>query len=319
MARRSSGIVAITVTSSMILAGCVGQADSGAEGDCGEAKLTLSHQWPAPAGQEGDFRSVLAQRFADQVSAETNGQVTVQLFPNSSLVDSTEQYDAILKGVLDMSVFPLAYAAGRVPEFDISAMPAIVRSHDEAQAWQEAEIGQRLQEITEENGSKIVTWVWNAGAIGTKGSPIVAPDDIRPGMTIRSGFAYHDRMLESAGAGISGMPSNEIYTGMQTGVLDAAVTSTGSFASFKLQEQVDSLTSPSMNTFWFLFEPLIIGTEAFDALCGEQQDAGVEVLQMEDAKFEQWRELAQKQWRSFAGSVNGGQELLDLAQKVSGK
>jgi TRAP-type C4-dicarboxylate transport system substrate-binding protein len=95
-----------------------------------------------------------------------------------------------------------------------------------------------------------------------------------------------------------------------------------------------------------MFEPLIISTEAFDKLCSEQQDAvtkvgedlqefaytaseeddtrveqvfeeaGVEVVQMDDAAFEQWQELAQEQWKAFADSVEGGQELLDLAQQA---
>ncbi|MFP5334503.1 MAG: TRAP transporter substrate-binding protein DctP, partial [Actinomycetes bacterium] len=273
-----------------------------------------------------------------------------QVFPGSSLVGSTEQYDAMMQGAVDMSVFPLDYASGRVPEFSITLMPALVPDHDTAQAWQDAEIGQRITEIMDENGVRPLTWVWNAGAIGAKGDPIVSPDDVRPGMTMRAAGSYVERMLESAGAGISSLPSNEIYTAMQTGVLDAAVTSTGSFASFNLQEQVDSYTSPSEgNTFWFMFEPLIISNESFDALCQEHQDAlvevgeglqeyayeasreddarvdkifseaGVEVVPMDDGAFEQWRELAQEQWDAFAAEVDGGQELLDLAQQASGE
>jgi TRAP-type C4-dicarboxylate transport system substrate-binding protein len=135
---------------------------------------------------------------------------------------------------------------------------------------------------------------------------------------------------------------------MQTGVLDAAVTSTGSFASYNLQEQVDSFTSPTENTFWFMFEPLIISNESFDKLCSDQQDAvrqagadlqdfaysasedddarveqvfsdaGVDVTTMDDAAFDEWQTLAEKQWNSFAESAPNGQELLDLAKKASG-
>jgi TRAP-type C4-dicarboxylate transport system substrate-binding protein len=332
--------------------GTDGGTDAGTEGgaaaggDCQDVSLRLSHQWPAPQGEEGDFRAVIAQKFADQVAEETDGSVKVQVFPNSSLAEPTEQYDVMQQGAIDMSVFPLDYASGRVPEFAITLMPALVRSHAQAQAWQDAEIGKRLEEIMNENGSRVVTWVWNAGAIGAKGEPIVSPDDVKPGMTMRAAGAYVEKMLKDAGAGITSLPSSEIYTAMQTGVLDAAVTSTGSFASYNLQEQVDSFTSPTDNTFWFMFEPLIIGNESYEKLCEEQQqavdkvgqdlqefaytaseeddgrvekvfqDAGVEVVQMDDAAFDKWVELAQKQWDNFAGNVDGGQELLDLAKQV---
>jgi len=344
---RRGSLFATAIASALVLSACGGGSDTAAGGgECGDASLRLSHQWPAAQGDEGDFRSVLAQRFADQVAEETDDQVKVQIFPNSSLVESTEQYEAIVQGSLDMSVFPLDYASGRVPDFSITLMPAMVRNHAEAQAWQEAEIGKRLQEVMEENGVKPLTWVWNAGAIGSKGDPVMSPDDVTSGMKMRAAGSYVEEMLKDAGAGITSLPSDEIYTAMQTGVLDAAVTSTGSFASYNLQEQVSSFTSPTENTFWFMYEPLIIGTDAFNELCAEHQqalekvgqdlqefaytaseeddgrvegvfsDAGVEVVQMDDAAFDQWRELAQKQWDAYANSAPNGQELLDLAKQV---
>lgn len=351
--RSRKALVASTIVPLLALAACGGGGDSdgggaSADGECGSASLRLSHQWPAATGgEDGDFRSELAQQFADKVAEATDDQVSVKIFPGSSLVESTEQYDAMMQGSLDMSVFPLDYASGRVPDFSVTLMPALVRNHEEAQAWQDAEIGKRLEEVLDENGIEILTWVWNAGAIGSKGDPIVSPDDVSSGMTMRAAGSYVERMLEDAGAGISSLPSNEIYTAMQTGVLDAAVTSTGSFASYNLQEQVASYTSPTENTFWFMFEPLIISKESIDELCADQQDAiravgeelqdfaytaseeddtkvegvfsdaGVDVVTMDDAAFDEWRQLAEKQWEDYAESAPHGRELLDLAKDVS--
>lgn len=47
-------------------------------------------------------------------------------------------------------------------------------------------------------------------------------------------------------------------------------------------------------------------------------DAGVEVVQMDDAAFDKWKPLAEKQWEAFAKNVEGGQDLIDLATKVDG-
>lgn len=354
--RHRVNLVAAAIAPLLVLSACGGgetgggETGDGAAGDCGSAQLRLSHQWPAATGgEDSDFRSELAQQFADKASEATDGQVEVKIFPGSSLVESTEQYDAMMQGAVDLSVFPLDYASGRVPDFSITLMPALIRNHEQAQAWQEAEIGKRLEEVLDENGIKILTWVWNAGAIGTKGDPVVAPGDVKQGMTMRAAGSYVEGMLKDAGAGISSLPSNEIYTAMQTGVLDAAVTSTGSFASYNLQEQTKSYTSPTENTFWFMFEPLIISNEAFEGLCEEQQealvsvgeemqefaytaseeddtrvekifgDAGVEVTTMDDAAFDEWQALAEKQWDAYAQSAPNGQELLDLAKKASGE
>lgn len=348
--RSRTVLVASTIAPLLALAACGGDSGGGggAAGECGDVSLRLSHQWPAATGgEDGDFRSELAQQFADKVAEETEDQVSVKIFPGSSLVESTEQYDAMMQGSVDMSVFPLDYASGRVPDFSVTLMPALVRNHEKAQAWQDAAVGERLEEVMDEKGVEIVTWVWNAGAIGSKSDPIVTPDDISSGMTMRAAGSYVEHMLKDAGAGISSLPSNEIYTAMQTGVLDAAVTSTGSFASYNLQEQVSSYTSPTENTFWFMFEPLIISKKSMDELCSEQQDAirsvgeelqdfaytaseeddtkvegvfsdaGVEVVTMDDAAFDEWRTLAEKQWEDYAESAPNGRELLDLAKDVS--
>jgi len=164
---------------------------------------------------------------------------------------------------------------------------------------------------------------------------------------IRAAGPRIEQMLERVGFGLSSMPSSDIYNAMQTGILDAAITSTGSFSSYRLYEQVKSFTSPSGgNTIWFMFEPLIIGTEQFEKLTEEQQrvleevgaelqqfayeaserddarvdkqfrDAGVNVVPMDDEAYEQWREVSRPVWDDFAKQVPNGRELIDLAESA---
>ena len=338
-------------------AGCGGSGESGQGGGGGNGEpvtLKLSHQWPKPqpdeegpyAGYSGDFRAVLATRFANEIEEETDGQVKVNIFPNNSLVGATEQYDAMMKGSTDMSVFPLDYAGGKVPAFNVTLMPTLIRNHTQAQNWQQSEIGPRLEQLMEENGVKIVTWLWNAGATGSKGDPVVAPSDVAGNMTMRAAGSRVEDMLKKAGAGITSMSSSEMYGAFQTGVLDAGVTSTGSWASYNLYEQVDSWVSPTQNTFWIMFEPLIISMDSWNNLSTEQQEAvsrvgedlqefayqaaedddirveeifsenGVNVVEMPDSTFQEWQQIAQEVFEEYANNVENGGELIDLAQQV---
>jgi TRAP-type C4-dicarboxylate transport system substrate-binding protein len=341
---RSSVLAAVLAVVIGLAAGCGG---GGGAGESEQVTLRLTHQWPEATAEEGDFRSVVAQRFKEQVEERTGGQVTVQISPNASLVKPTEQYDSIVQGATDMSVFPLDYASGNVPAFSITLMPAMVRSHAQAQNYKDAEIGEKIEQTMEENGVKPLTWIWNAGGIGVrKGDPITSPDDVRPGMTTRAAGSRVEQMLESIGFGIQSMPSSEIYSAMQTGALDSAITSASSFSSYRLYEQVDSYTSPTETTFWFMFEPLIIGTEQFERLTPEQQEVleevgqelqdyaytaseeddqrveeefrenGVEIATIDDEDFQRWQEVSQPVWEDFANEVEGGQELIDLAREV---
>jgi len=79
-------------------------------------------------------------------------------------------------------------------------------------------------------------------------------------------------MLKQAGASVISLPSNEIYAAMQTGAMDAAMTSSTSFISFKLEEIAKHLTTGRQKTYWFMLEPLMISKTVFAALPKAQQD-----------------------------------------------
>ncbi|MQA13173.1 MAG: C4-dicarboxylate ABC transporter substrate-binding protein [Pseudonocardiaceae bacterium] len=316
-------------------------------GGGGGSQLRLSHQWPESSGQEGDFRSQIAQRFADQVGRETNGEVEVRIYPNASLVGADEQYRAVAQGTIDMTLLPIAYAVGQHPAFAITDLPCLVKNHTQARNWQDAEIGARVESIFERNGSKILVWNWNSFCLGRKqGPPVVRPGDIRPGEVWRGGSPQMEAMLERTGASITSMPSSEVYSALQTGVVSALATSPASFRSYRLYEQTASYTSPTRNTLGFYFEPLLIGLEQYRRLPGEVQQAfdgagsalqdfayeasaeddrvterrvrqaGDTIATIDDAAFADWARLAPPVWDRFVGNIPNGRQLLELAQQV---
>lgn len=337
----------------MIGGGALGAAAAGLSG-CGSGsggggtiRLRLSHQWPKAQSEGGDFRAKLAQKFADRVAQETGGRVEIQIYPNESLVAADEQYKAMTQGTIDMTVIPVVYATGQHPVFGVTDLPTLVKNHTQAQNWQTAEIGKRLEKIFEQKGTKILTWNWNSTCLGVrKGKPVVFPDDIRQGDVWRGGGPQMEAMLENAGAGITSMPSSETYSAMQTGVLDGLLTSPASFRAYRLYEQTSAYTSPTENTLGFFFEPLLITVDAYEELpkdvqsafddagkalqeyaykASEEDDlvteervkkAGDEIATIDNAAFNQWKELTGSIWEEFASQVKGGQELVDLAKQV---
>ena len=81
-----------------------------------------------------------------------------------------------------------------------------------------------------------------------------------------------DMVLQTAGAAVLSVPSNEIYSAMQTGACDAGITSSTSLISFRLEEVAKSLTSGASASYWFMLEPLLMSKSIFDALPKNQQD-----------------------------------------------
>src|SRR4051794_17011097 len=197
--------------------------------------LKISHQFPGGTAEQGDFRDRLARKFADEVTKRTNGELAFEIYPGSSLMKTVAQFSALRRGALDMSVYPLAYAGGEVPEVNIGLMPCLVTTYEQGMAWKNQKIGEELTALLDKRGIRIVTWIWQAGGVASRSTPVVQPDDVK-GLKVRGGSREFDLMLKQAGGIISSVPSNEIYAAMQTGSLDAAVTSSTRPVSFRLQE-----------------------------------------------------------------------------------
>ena len=319
----------------------------GAWAQSGAGGLKISHQFPGGTLTEGDFRDRLCRRFAVEVEKRTAGALKASVYPGSSLMKTNAQFSAVRKGALDMSLFPLSYAGGEVAETNIGLMPALVPSYEQGARWKSAEVGKLLAKMLDDKGVIIVSWVWQAGGVASRTRPLLTPDDAK-GLKVRGGSREMDMMLKAAGASVITLPSNEIYAAMQTGAMDAAMTSSTSFISFKLEEIAKHLTTGRNKTYWFMLEPLIISKEVFARLPKAQQDvvmavgaeleafgqeaaraddkavaeiyakAGAKVYDMDDGVLQKWQAIARDTaWKDFAEKSESCAALLKAAQKLA--
>jgi TRAP-type C4-dicarboxylate transport system substrate-binding protein len=304
--------------------------------------LKASHQFP---GGKGDPRDEMVQIIARDVKAANVG-VEIQVYPGASLFKANDQWNAMVNGQLDMSSFPLDYASGKVRAFGATLMPGLVRSHDRAAKLNNSPFMKEIKAQIEKAGVVVLADAWLAGAVASKKGCIRKPEDIK-GLKIRSAGPTFAAMWQEAGASIVSIPSNEVYNALQTGVADATDTSTGSFVSFRIYEQVKCITAPGENTLWFMYEPVLMSKKSFDKLDKKQQaaliaagkkseeyfakesrsldekmvkafkDHNVEVVSMTPAEYQAWIEVAKKSsYARFAKEVPNGQKLIDEALAV---
>jgi TRAP-type C4-dicarboxylate transport system substrate-binding protein len=166
-------------------------------------------------------------------------------------------------------------------------------------------------------------------------------------MKIRGGSREMDMILKEAGAAVVTMPSNEIYAAMQTGAMDAAMTSSTSFISFRLEEVAKALTTGRTGAYWFMFEPLMMSKAIFDKLPKEQQatimavgaemekfaleaakkddvdvaaiyqKAGAKVVDLPAATIKKWQAIARATaWKDYGAKNEGCAKLLALAEQT---
>jgi len=304
--------------------------------------LKASHQFP---GGKGDPRDEMVQIIAKEAKA-ANVKLDIQVYPGASLFKPNDQWNAMVNGQLDISSFPLDYASGKVRAFGATLMPGLVRNHERAQKLNTSPFMQDIKAKIDRAGVVILADAWLAGAIASKRGCILKPDDIK-GQKIRSAGPTFAEMWQAAGASIVSIPSNEVYNALQTGVADGTDTSSGSFVSFRIYEQVKCITAPGDNALWFMYEPVLMSKRSFNRLNKQQQDvlmaAGkksqdyfdreskkldddmvkvfkdhkVEVATMSGDEYNAWLDVAKKSsYVNFAKEVPDGQKLIDEALAV---
>src|SRR5258706_530121 len=158
--------------------------------------LKISHQFPGGTIDKGDFRDRLVRVFAAEVAKRSGGEIAAEIYPNSSLIKTNAQFSAMRKGALDVSLYPLPYAGGELPETNIGLMPGLVSTYDQGLRWKSQPVGKALTDFLADKGIIILTWIWQAvgaelEAFGKKGAQ---DDDIEVA-----------KVYEKAGAKVSAL------------------------------------------------------------------------------------------------------------------
>jgi TRAP-type C4-dicarboxylate transport system substrate-binding protein len=157
-----------------------------------------------------------------------------------------------------------------------------------------------------------------------------------------------DMILKQAGASVVSMPSNDIRAALEKGQLDAAMTSSSSLISFRLDEVSKSVTTARAGAYWFMLEPLMMSKAIFDKLPKNHQDiivavgaeleafgkkgaqdddievarvyekAGAKVSKLDIATVNKWRDIARDTaWKDYGAKTATAANLLKLASDVS--
>jgi len=309
-----------------------------------QAQVTLraSHQFP---GGKHDVRDDMVQMIAKE-AADAKAGLTVQVYPGASLFKPNQQWNAMVDGQLDISLFPLDYASGKVPTFSATLMPGLIRNQDRAKRINGSPFMKAIRDEIEKHGVIVLSDAWFAGGMAAKGTCIQHPKDMA-GMKFRAAGPTFAAMWQAAGASIVSPPSNEIYNAFQTGVVTGTDTSLGTFASTRLYEVTTCLTAGGSNALWFMYEPVLMSKKSFDKLNKQQQaaiikagkdaqayyeakadevnkeaikafeDHKVKVVSLTDDEYKAWVDLAKKSsYAKFAKDVPNGEKLIDEALAV---
>ncbi|NBY08179.1 MAG: TRAP transporter substrate-binding protein, partial [Betaproteobacteria bacterium] len=260
----------------------------------GPINLVFSHHLPIT-----HIGHKAAEGFANRVKAQTNGQVTVDIKPASQLFNLRTSAEALQLGTLDMCWSDLGTLANWTPSLGFVSLPFLFNDFDHVQRVLYGPIGKQVGDLAKDSlGVEILSLGASGFRVFLSKKPIQKADDAR-GIRLRvPEIPTWVEMAKAMGANPSPIPAGEMYTALQTGVVDAVELPADYIVTSKLYEvasfatkthhiftEVSMMASAKrMATFPANVQKVIrdnavqaVQTEMWNANIKEQQDAWAEL------------------------------------------
>lgn len=231
---KSIALLSTTIVATLALASCSGAPAGGGDGG-GDAGA--KHTMKLALNQTEDHPSFIAlEAFAEDLSEATDGRWNVEVYPNSTLGDQNEYLQSVSDGVIDLAIVSAPQLENLQKDFVIFSLPTVFDSidHQMAVLSDPAVVGDVYASLEESNNITVVGgFTQGARNMYTKDGLVETPADLA-GKKIRvQESPVFIAMIEALGASPTPMAYSEVYTGLQSGVIDGAENNEISYATQK--------------------------------------------------------------------------------------
>jgi tripartite ATP-independent transporter DctP family solute receptor len=193
-------------------------------------------------GEPGSLFALSAEKFARIANEKLGDKGEVVVFGSSQLGTDEELMQKLRLGTADLAL-PSSVMSSIVPEFGLFEMPYLVKDREHMKKIEEAVIWPTLAPAAEAQGYTLLA-VWENGFrnITNNVRPIVTPEDLE-GVKLRTPSGeWRVKMFQAYGANPTPMSFAEVFTALQTGVVDGQENPLTQIYTAKFQEVQDYLS-----------------------------------------------------------------------------
>ncbi|MEZ0482338.1 DctP family TRAP transporter solute-binding subunit [Planococcus sp. SSTMD024] len=307
--KKLTGLILLMLV--LILAAC-GRPDSGGssgeEGGDGETyTIRLAHLVP-----EEQSSHVAAVDFKEKLESESDGRITVELYPNGQLYGSDrEAIEAVQLGNIEMTIPAVAAMASFNEKFQVFDLPFLFNNNEAAYEALDGELGQELMADLESNGLKGLVFGENGFRhVSNNEGPIEKPEDME-GLKMRTlESPLHTDTFNAFGANASPFAFGELYTALQQGTYDAMDCPISLYYTNKFYEVQDYLT---LTGHVYAATSLLMNDDFYNSLPEDLQEL---LMEASEEFRDQQRELAQQQDAEFMEQLEAeGMQINDLTDE----
>ena len=292
-------------------------------------------------GAPGSLFAESAEEFARRANAKLGDRGEVQVFGSSQLGKDRELLQKLKLGQVDFAL-PSSVMSSVSDEFGVFEMPYIIKDRAHMNKVEHALMDSVLQPAAQDNGYRILA-LWENGFrhITNNERPINTPEDL-DGLKLRTPKgAWRVKMFQSYGANPTPMAFSEVFTALQTGVIDGQENPYAQIHSAKFQEVQDylSITGHVYTPAYVVVSDKHFGdlpediqeileqtareTQAYvyalaarmeTELLADLEAGGMQVNEADKAAF---IEISKPIYEEFSNSVEGGGKLVDTVMELA--
>ncbi|MCJ8520072.1 tripartite ATP-independent transporter DctP family solute receptor [Pseudorhizobium tarimense] len=208
--------------------------------------------------------------FGELVKERTDGRYEVEVYHSAQLGEEKDTIEQVRTGVIELNRISMAPFNGTVKETIVPALPYIFRSEEHMHKVMDGAVGDQIKAAFEDIGLVVLAY-YDAGSRSFYNSkkPINSVEDLK-GMKFRviQSDIFVD-MVAALGANATPMPYGEVYSSMETGVIDGAENN---FPSYDTAKHFEVAKYYSLDEHTILPEVFVMNKAAYDQLSPEDQE-----------------------------------------------
>lgn len=253
--------------------------------------------------------NVRATEAAERIKQATGGRLEIQIFPNSQLGSDTDTLGQLRSGAVEFFTLSGLILSTLVPPASINGVGFAFKNYDQVWSAMDGKLGAYVRGEIQKRGIHPFEKMWDNGFRQTTTStkPIKTPDDFK-GVKLRVPVSpLWTSMFASLGASPTSINFSEVYSALQTHIVDGQENPLSLIESAKLYEvqKYCSLTNHMWDGFW-----LLANRRAFEKLPKDIQE--IVAREMNRAAEEERADLAKANTQVRAGLESKGLVFNDV-------
>ncbi|KKI94163.1 C4-dicarboxylate ABC transporter [Bacillus sp. SA1-12] len=305
------GAMASLFLASSILTGCSSQSGSSAEGNT-ETGNKATYTFRLADTHPPDYPTVIGDmKFAELVNERTDGRIKIEVFPSAQLGEEKAVIEQVQLGAIEFTRVNASPLAEFNKEFSVLSLPYVFESDEHLWKFLEGETGNQMLDNLEDSRMKGLAYYSSGARSFYSSKPIKSLEDMK-GQKIRVQQSKVNIDLVSAlGASATPMPYGEVFSALETGVIDGAENNYPSFVS---SNHYQSAKHMILDTHQRTPEVLLISKAAWDKLSEDDQkmlkQAALDSVKTQREAWDKWEKESEQKLRDAGVTIT---EVEDLA------